>query len=244
MDKRHHRDNGNHKRKRQPSTRKKKDTTTKELVTLLGISAVAFSSLFFVSQYSKKESFDYSNLKGTQVKDIKPLDAIEKSHIVSSFVQTHELNDTLIEDFRNCASHNIYTFASSMSLEDALHNCLIEYRDHGESFAQYYYDLDNIAMQFNSDDGSHFNSISAIKDNISNPDSFKHIKTNYWVSLFNQVPYLYVNTTFTKLNYKNVVTESVVSIKVDIENGDLLALEKVFDVATQQDNTDKVLARL
>lgn len=82
--------------------------------------------------------------------------------------------------------------------------------------------FDTFMGNVRSFDSSYRPLTSAIKDNMNDPSSFKHIETNYWFVLSGSAPYAVVTTTYQGSNAYGATVKDSASAKVDLNTGNIV----------------------
>lgn len=144
-----------------------------------------------------------------------------------SYAKSIGVAEEVQKDFYLCMGDFVRTKSASLKLEEIMGWCKSKYDSDFESFQKEarLYDYYVIKEQFSAWDGSHRQSIEAIKKVMNDPDSFDHDETRYRINLKDENPHMIVITSFRGNNAFGGKVLQRMQTKVDLWTGNVLDME-------------------
>lgn len=162
-----------------------------------------------------------SNYKNTSLKQWRSLDKDERSKIIESYLSQAGLSLSASTDFYKCISQHSYTKNDDIKASEALDWCKQDYQKDPSSLAKMV-DFDVFRSNVRLFDSSYQPLIAAIKDDMNDPSSFKHLETKYRFILDGAAPYAIATTTYQGANSYGTTVKNQLSAKIDLKTGHIV----------------------
>ncbi|MDU5549005.1 MAG: hypothetical protein E6051_04125 [Citrobacter freundii] len=157
----------------------------------------------------------------TTLKQWRKLGKDERLKFIDGYLTQANIPLSASGDFYNCISQHSFTKDDNVKSKEALDWCKQDYgRD--PSLLANMVNFDTFMGNVRSFDSSYRPLTSAIKDNMNDPSSFKHIETNYRFVLSGSAPYAVVTTTYQGSNAYGATVKDSASAKVDLNTGNIV----------------------
>ncbi|HBR1366674.1 TPA: hypothetical protein L9L56_004498 [Klebsiella pneumoniae] len=146
----------------------------------------------------------------------------QRIKIITSFAETNNIAQSLINSFYNCVSEYSFTKLETIQLGTALDWCQTDYKNNPSSLSERV-SFDVFEKQFRSFNGTYLPLENAIKNSMNDDASYKHVRTTYRL-IMDRPPHAIVSTTFKGTNVYGAVVKQTVYADVDIKTGQIIKI--------------------
>ncbi|EIW7013762.1 hypothetical protein MF935_002398 [Escherichia coli] len=173
----------------------------------------------------KEEKFKYADLslKEWRVKN----DKEDRREIVNSYVKFKKIPESARNDFYNCLSEYSHRKSEELHLDQVLDWCYSDFTRDATSLSDRI-NFDNFDEMLSDYNGVYYPLEVAIKEQMNDDSSYKHIKTTHQLMFEkDKKPYAVFVTTFRGANALGATVKNTVSAKVDIATGKIVELKEL-----------------
>ncbi|MEN3260076.1 hypothetical protein AAH678_15210 [Sodalis endosymbiont of Spalangia cameroni] len=138
--------------------------------------------------------------------------------IINSYLTQMGIPLLASNDFYKCISQHSFTKNDGIKADEALNWCKQDYQ-RDPTLLSKMVDFDAFKSNVRSFDSSYRPLTAAIKDDMYDSSSFKHLETKYQFVLDSTTPYAVVTSTYQGANNYGLTVKNQVSAKVDLNTG-------------------------
>lgn len=168
-----------------------------------------------------KAKFKYENMLLSEYKN---KSKGSREDIAENFVKANGLPESAERPFHVCLSDMGKNKLESLTVGKIAEWCLTDYKNNPALLTRMYVDYDNFEKQFGAWDGSHYQLVALIKNNMNNPDSYQHDRTTYRLVVTDEERYAVITTSFRGQNAFGGVIKNTVVAKTDIDTGNIIEI--------------------